>query len=115
MADDKFSIKPFNTSTGYIPWKAKIKAYFASRKLEKVLNDPPLANTNQADKDAHTEADNSAKAIILNSLTEEEVVRVMNEATAKGMIAMLDAYHTLKSAASLAVAMVKHKNTRMPE
>ncbi len=114
-SDDKFTIKPFNTATGYIPWKATLTAYIVSRKLERTLRDPPDQNAQQAEKDAFTEADNSAKAIILNSLSEEEVVRVMNEATAKGMLAILDAYHTSKSATSLAVAMAKHKNIRIGE
>ncbi len=114
-SDDKFLIKPFNTATGYIPWKAKITAYIVSRKLERTLQDPPDQNAQQAEKDAFTEANNSAKAIILNSLSKEEVVRVMNKATAKGMLAILDAYHTSKSTASLAVAMAKHKNIRMGE
>ena len=46
---------------------------------------------------------------------EDEVVRVMNEGTAKGMLVLLEQYHTSKSAATLALAMTKHRSFKMQE
>jgi hypothetical protein len=83
MADKKFTIKPFTSATGYIPWKAKITAYLKLKKLDKALLDLPAEDAAAEAKTQHTEADNTAKAIILNSLIEEEVIRVMNEDTTK--------------------------------
>ncbi len=39
----------------------------------------------------------------------------MNEPTTKRMIAILDNYHTSKSAASLTISLARHKNVRMQE
>ncbi len=39
----------------------------------------------------------------------------MNEPTTKRMIAILDNYHTSKSATSLAVSLARHKNIKMQE
>lgn len=89
--------------------------HLRSRKLEKALEVPPAADAEAALRTAFTDADNAAKAIILNSLTEEEVVRVMNLVTAKAMLDLLDQFHTTKSQASLAIALTKHRNLRMNE
>lgn len=69
MAEERFTIKPFTSSTGYIPWKAKITAYLRSKKLEKTLEDPPAPAAEAVIRTQFSEQDNTAKAIILNSLS----------------------------------------------
>ena len=115
MTGEKVTIKPFTSSTGYIPWKAIINAYLKSRKLDSVLGEaPPEAATDEI-KNAFADKDNATKVIILSSLVKAEVVWVMNKPSAKLMLALLDQFHTKKSAASLATSMTKHRNLRMPE
>jgi hypothetical protein len=113
MADEKFTIKLFTSATGYISWKAKITTYLKSKKLDKALLDPPAEEAAKA-KTQHTETDNTAKAIILNSLIEKEVIRVMNEDTTKRMLALLYQFHASRSAA-LSMALVKHRYIKMHE
>ena len=115
MTEERFSIKPFTSATGYIPWKAKITAYLKSKKLDKALENPPAQDAAEADKTVFREQDNTAKAILLNSLVEDEVIRVMNEETAKSMLDLLEQYHTSKSGASLALALTKHQTIKMAE
>ena len=91
-----------------IPWKAKITAYLKSKKLDKALENPPAQDAAEADKTVFREQDNTAKAILLNTLVEDEVIRVMNEETAKSMLDLLEQYHTSKSGASQALALTKH-------
>jgi hypothetical protein len=62
-----------------------------------------------------SQANNAVKAIILNSLSDTEVLRVMNELTAKRMVELLDQYHAITSPASLSVVMAKYHSFKIPE
>jgi hypothetical protein len=86
-----------------------------SKKLDKALLDPPAENAAAEAKTQYTEVDNTTKTIILNLLIEEEVIRVMNEDTTKQMLALLDQFHASKSAATLSMALTKHRNIKMHE
>jgi hypothetical protein len=63
----------------------------------------------------YTKADKAAKVIFLNSLTEEKIVRVMNQPTARAMLTLVDQFHTSKSQVSLALVLTKHRTIHMQE